>query len=341
MFSCKNNEEIFKGKIFIVENTPDIKTLTGKRIELNGIYTGTISVFDSVILFSSYKYEDVLKCNSLLFNLKTGEQINSLIKVGEGPGEFSSGSFQDIFFHNDTVISMWFSDYVDKQQCFLFDIINNKITDTFDISGLDSERERPHSRFFILSDSLLLAYSMPQKLFLDDNTMLPPSWRLYNYKTNEKCMQYDIYTDYKYFLFLPLSEDILKPDNTKLVLPMEYFRQINILNINTGELKGFKFNDSPDYMEVATTPYSELKRYYERACADDNFIYAAIQEENNTTVDVFDWDGNYVKKLILDKKMENKDSNIAIDPVNKYLYIIYVGEEEEEIYQYDVGFFYK
>jgi hypothetical protein len=62
-----------------------------------------------------------------------------------------------------------------------------------------------------------------------------------------------------------------------------------------------------------------------------------IGKRGRNTVNVFDWDGNFIRKIFLDKII----LNIALDPVNKYLYVDTTGEDEEEIYRYDVSYLYK
>jgi hypothetical protein len=346
LFSCtdeNNNNKIFNGELFIIENKPDMDTLYGEQIQLDGLYTGSFTVHDSLIVFSSSQYKTALNCISLVFNLKTGKQISSLIKVGKGPGEYTMATTTHQF-HIDKEMKMWFYDYFVKKLCFLVDIVNNNVSDSIDISWLKTERKEPCSRFFILNDSLFLAYNMPEPAYTRENIALPPVWSLYNYKTGEKLRQYDVYNQYRYLqslsFFRLYSEDRIKPDHTKFVMPMGYLHQINIVNIQTGAIKGYRFKDSPDYLDVMTKEDEEddgFGDFYLRACVDDDFIYAVINKKSdNTVIDVFDWNGNYLKKIILDKKKEY----IAIDAINKYIYILTIGKEEE-IYRYDVSYLYK
>ena len=85
---------------------------------------------------------------------------------------------------------------------------------------------------------------------------------------------------------------------------------------------------------------------------DNDFIYGVLNERkykliddeyqlvggnDKTTLYVFDWNGNFKKELILDKGMES----IALDPVNKHLYVLTDGAEDEEVYRYDVKYLYE
>jgi hypothetical protein len=325
--------------MFIIDNKPETDILYGERVKLDGLYTGFMAVYDSVIVFSSEIYRNTLNCVSLAFNLKTGEQISSLIKVGQGPGEYAMATTTHQFYTGKGM-KMWFYDYFIKKICLLINITDNTVTDSIDLSWIKNDRKEPSSRFFIFNDSLFLVFNMEEPAYTQENIALPPVWSLYNYKTKEKLKQYNVFNKFKYSdsYFGLSSDDQLKPDNTKLVIPMMYLPQINIVDIQTGEIKGYVFKDNlQDYTDIKQP--DDRKMYYFRVCVDNDFIYAAIQEENNIFIDVFDWNGSYMKRLVLDKRM---DMFMTLDPVNKYLYISVTGEEdEEEIYRYDVSYLYK
>jgi hypothetical protein len=340
IFSCTDeNKKVFNGEVFIIKNKPDTDTLRGEQIKLDGLFAGFFAVYDSLIVFSSEQYRTTLNCLSLAFNLKTGKQISSLVKVGKGSGEYTMATTTRQF-HIDKEIRMWFYDYFVKKICFLVDVTNNTVSDSVDISWLKNDRKEPSRRVWFLNDSLFLVFNMEEPEYTHEKIALPPVWSLYNYKTGEKLRQYDVFNRFRYeaSYFSLTSEDQLKPDNTKLIMPMWYCRQINIVNMQTGEIRGYSFETGfPDYT-VMEKQELESKRYYFRACVDDDFIYAAIKERDNVVIDIFDWNGNYLKRLILDKNM---DEFMALDTVNKYLYILAVGDEEEEIYRYDVSYLYK
>jgi hypothetical protein len=67
----------------------------------------------------------------------------------------------------------------------------------------------------------------------------------------------------------------------------------------------------------------EYVAYYLWTFVDDDYIFALLNnnDETSTVIDVFDWNGNFKKELVLDKGIIDFTS-IDIDPVNKYLYII-------------------
>jgi hypothetical protein len=137
------------------------------------------------------------------------------------------------------------------------------------------------------------------------------------------------------------SHDRIKPDKTKLAMGMRYLRQINIMDVGTGEVTGYRVKGAPDF-NILTERYRKFVSYYLWICVDDDFIYGALnsKDKHNTAVDVFDWNGNFRTKLILDKKMANINS-IALDPVNKYLYVLTTGKDTmEKVFRYDVNYLY-
>jgi hypothetical protein len=340
IFSCTDyNSKIFNGEIFIVENNPDTDILYGEQVKLDGSYIGFMAIHDSVIVFSTDQYRTTLGYIALAFNLRTGKQINSILKVGRGSNEYETAT-TTCQFYIDNKINMWFYDYIDRKMCILIDINNNDIIDSIDISWLNTNRKEPCSRFFILNGSLFLAFNMEETTYTHENIALPQIWSLYNYKTKEKLRQYEAFGRFRYLdaFFGLSSEDQLKPDNTKFVMPMEFFHQINIVDIQTGKINGYIFKDSPCYTDLSTKREYDMKKYYIRTCVDNDFIYAAIKEGDNILIDVFDWNGKYLRKLYLDKIM---NTFIAIDRVNKYLYVSVIGNDEEEIYCYDVSYLYK
>jgi hypothetical protein len=337
IFSCKENIEIFKGDIVFVEVPASVDTLYGNELKLDGIYTGSVCVYDSLILFSSHKYPDY---SIYVFNTKTGKQISSVVRKGDGADEFVTSGFSEQF-QIDSRVCLWIYDW-SRKKCVLVDLIDNSQREKIDISGLKTERDMPFGRIFILNDSLLLTFNQGEDSFSEEKHLTPPLYRIFNYRTNKKITEYEAYNSFKYNEQMPpqsclFSLDRIKPDRTKLVMAMLYLHQINIMDIETGKINGYRFKNTPDFDILRDGSHFEGKLYYYYVCVDDDLIYGVIQNEKDTMVDVFDWHGNLIKRLILDKKMES----VALDPVNKYLYILTIGEDDEEIYRYDVSYLYK
>jgi hypothetical protein len=337
VFSCKKESSIFKGEVFIVDE-PDIDTLIGSKVEIDGLYTGSIFAYDSLMFFLSEKYHSAFGCDGLVFNIETGKQITSIVKLGRGPEEFVTACFSLQYDIVNKVIGVWFYDY-SKRKNVLVDLTDNSWEKIINLSGLEHERDAPAMRIFVLNDSLIMIYNQGEELYTSENWLSPPSYYIFNYITNKTVASYEFFNGFKYNTEISPpaclnSSDRLKIDRTKLVMAMRYTRQINILDIESGKITGYKVKNSPELDIVREGGQSNLKTFYWRVDVDDDLIYAMI----NRTVDVYGWDGSFKRRLKFDKR---RPIDIALDPVNKYLYMIALENDDEKIYRYDVNYLYK
>ena len=117
---------------------------------------------------------------------------------------------------------------------------------------------------------------------------------------------------------------------------MNLLAQINILDLETGTLRGFRLKESPDFDEFTKKSYTPTI-YYTDLNATAEFLYALYSEIEldgsrqypfeSREIHVFDWNGNMLRQIIL----EHKAREIAIDHISGYLYTI---NEMEEIFRY-------
>jgi hypothetical protein len=341
IFSCGGEVLIFNGEIVILEQPASADKLYGTELQLNGtIYTGGICVYDSLMFFSTDKLSDSWFS---MFNTKTGEQRYSVIRKGINSDEFIMASYSEQYYA-DSSICLWFYDY-EKKECSLVDLSTSIQRQLIKLPVFEIGRAFPFGRIFVLNDSLLLAFSQGEDLYHNGH-LSPPLYHVFNYRTNDESVRYELYNEFDYNENLMpqmclYSQDRIKPDKTKLAMGMRYLRQINIMDVSTGEATGYRVKSSPDF-NILTKRFHKFVSYYLWICVDDDFIYGALndKDKNNTAVDVFDWSGNFLKKLILDKKMANINS-IALDPVNKYLYVLTIGiDNREKVFRYDVNYLY-
>jgi hypothetical protein len=134
--------------------------------------------------------------------------------------------------------------------------------------------------------------------------------------------------------------DAMSPDRKKIVQAMSYLYQINIIDLETGEIKGFRANNTPGFELFKTTMDPYVEHYY--ACqTDDKYIYCLFNgskfDSNDRgdkymprTIHVFNWDGKLVSKIDL-----GRDAwEFQLDRVNNRIYTI---NRLEEIYCYDLS----
>jgi hypothetical protein len=350
--SCKDEKKnvYFNGEIIIVDCNVAPDTLHGEKINIDGLYTGSIWAYDTLIGFVSHKFDHVMN----VFNVNTGKFLYSLGKRGRGPNEFNSIAWREQFVYEEHQHHVWIrKDGV--EECVLLNLEKpGDIKRKIDIN-VNAEFEFGLQFTFILNDSLFLGSNQGERIYEGDGSFLPPAYHLYNARTKELIKSYKPYN-----AFVPLSDrfykkalhtlsfssmDRIKPnDNTKLAMGMKSMDQINIMDVATGEIKGYRNKNSPDF-NYLKDDIDNIKRYYLDLCVDDKYIYALYESMNDaefntgSTLNVFDWDGNFIRKILLDKAVIS--TSMGFDPVNKYLYIDTLSEDDEEIYRYDLSYLYK
>jgi hypothetical protein len=349
--SCKEKDyTYFYGETIIVDTNVKPDTLYGKKIELDGIYTGNMWIYDTLIGFASSKFPDYYMH---VFNVNTGRFLYPLCKRGTGPGEFPSITYTNQLVYEEQLY-YWIRKEDGRDECVLVnlerpgDVIKRKT----DIK-IETEFLASFGFVFILNDSLFIANQQGEQQYHGDGPFTAPAYYLYNSDTKDRIKTYKMYNG-----FIPVlnnffdrggeficyrSYDRIKPDDkSKIAIGMMHIDQINILNLKTGEMKGYRNKTSPDFGYLKDIDNYRL--YYSYILVDDRYIYGLysdteyrLRKWESNTVNIFDWDGNFIRKILLDKTA----LKIALDPVNKYLYLDTVGEYDEEIYRYDVSYLYK
>jgi hypothetical protein len=347
--STESKQIYFNGEIIIVDCNVAPDTLYGKKINIDGLYTGNIWAYDTLIGFSSRKFPDY---EMNVFNVNTGKFLYSLCKKGLMTENFNNHRCVNQLVYEDFQQHLWIMKG-DMKECVLLnlktpgDVVKQKM----DIS-IDTEFQHGLILTFILNDSLFLGNNQGEKIYERGGSFIPKAYHVYNARTKELIKSYKPYN-----AFVPLSDefynkdlhmsvfssmDRIKPnDNSKLAIGMLSMDQLNIMDIATGKIKGYRNKNSPDFSYLKDI--DDVKRYFLTLCVDDKYIYGLYYSNGDSyegnIVNVFDWDGNFIRKILLDKMVLS--TFIALDPVNKYLYIDTLSEDDEEIYRYDVSYLYK
>jgi hypothetical protein len=350
--SCRHEQAkdvYFNGEIIIVDCNVAPDTLYGEKVYIDGLYAGKIWTYDTLIGFMYPRFPDYF---INVFNVNTGEFLYSLGKKGMKADNFNSIAWREQFVYEDFQQHVWIrKDGV--EECVLLNLAKpgDAVKRKMDIN-VDIEFEAGFIFIFILNNSLFLGSNQGEKIFGGTGSFLPPAYHLYNARTKEFIKSYKPYN-----AFVPVSDefynkglhllgfgsmDRIKPDdNSKLAMAMHSMDQLNIMDIATGKIKGYRNKNSPDF-NYLKYDIDNVKRYYEDLCVDDTYIYAMYSTGNileSNTLNVFDWDGNFIRKIVLDKTSINL--SMGFDPVNKYLYIDALSEDDEEVYRYDVSYLYR
>jgi hypothetical protein len=345
------DKHYFNGEIKLVDDTQNVTELSSDRIFLEGAFFGYPSVCDSLIIFWNPSLPGAYFS---IFNLNTGEYMGDFCKKGSGPEEFSTLPLIFRFYkENGAIKTMLFAP--NEEKLLLWNItesVEKRITVYDSVISYKWEKEnisRSYVFMFRLEKDTMLAYVPSRSLTIDDGIATLPFYQKRTIYTNKLIRNYDIYKasvrsnadeNFAPNFFLS-SFDCIKPDGSKIVQGMIYLAQINIIDIETGQITGYRIKNTPDF-SFFKTDKPNLKGYYTRIQADDEYIYALysgeyIESRSSSSspqphiIHVFDWEGNLKRKLELD----HPTRDISLDHVNNILYTMDV--EAEEVYSYDLN----
>jgi hypothetical protein len=74
------------------------------------------------------------------------------------------------------------------------------------------------------------------------------------------------------------------------------------MDIETGEVSGYKLKNVPDFDILRQDSYSEINVCYRGTNVDDELIYASIYDEKGVSINIFDWEGNFKRVLYLNSE---------------------------------------
>ncbi|MCC8147062.1 MAG: TolB-like 6-bladed beta-propeller domain-containing protein [Bacteroidales bacterium] len=348
LLSCTHNTSYFNGEIYSFEDFPETGLLTGENILLDSIFTGDMYVYDSIIGFSSSKYPDYYFS---FFNLQNGNHLLNACKKGAGPNEFGQLSASQQFEHSNGDIKLWL--YEDaKKRAHLLNITQSIskgetiIDSVIDLRWKSTGSFQPDSFIFMLEDDKVTTKNQSYKKDADVPGYIPPAYHVWNVVEKSAVQEITLYNrplvskdpTAAFFGDYLHSIDRIKPDKSKIAMGMQLLYQVNILDISSGELKGFRMKNTPDFKDLVKTSRSDLRGRYLNLCLDDDYIFAfysgnKYEDYENyylcNEVHVFDWEGNPVKRLLLDQK----GNHLRLDAVNKKLYL---KNYADEVFCYDV-----
>ena len=336
--SCQTSERlVFNGNTVVTQHPKHVEILQGYSIALEGEYTGIMYAYDGMLVFYSDKHPDGFL---YLYDSKTGKRISAIGRRGNGPGEFVNLLFFGNFEKKSDEIHLWVNDFL-RNNIILFNTQGERIRE-INTSKFKSTNDYGIGAFHVLNDSLFLAYVQPYELF--ENKVASPSWHVFNYQTGETIKEHKPFGNYRtngeWHNFFPTPRDLLssygaiRPDKSKLADMMFFLKRVYMLNIETDKLKLIATKDAPDLNRI--TSGGTKTEYYRNLQCDNLYIYVMETNGKQTsgTINVFDWDGNFVRIL----RISEDTDNFAFDPIRR---ILYAKNDAEEIMAYDLNFLYK
>jgi len=352
LMSCnKASEGYFNGKTLLTEiSKTSIDSLKGEYINLNDIYSGYMSAYDSILLFVSNSFPNY---QLYVYNLNNYKLIGKYAHKGDGPEDYTGLTHVEQFICDNNNIKLWIRDGY-KNKIMLFNLTstihkNNVSIDSVVTLDWSKHTFVPFGSVFMLKNNDVLAKIQAERK-LDSSSYSPERFEMYNiqqkpirnikiYNSPILKRKFDFPVE-NYFY----SVDRIKPDGSKIVMAMEMMAQINIYDIKEDKLIAFKIKNSPEF-DYLTKSAEDYKIFFRDVCVDNEYIYAlysnVVLEKNGqnypfktNTIFVYNWFGKFIKHIVIDKLT----SEITIDPVNKYLFAL---TNEDLIYKYDMNYLYK
>ena len=342
--SCEKNETYyFNGEIIYANEFKSEKNLKGTEVFFDEAYEGQMMVHDSIMLFLSKNPTDYWMH---AYNLNTGKLLAKFCKKGEGPDDFLLCTTFEQFIENDGDVKLWVNDYIKSSR--LINITQSIVKGDMVCDSVIPMKWIEHHRFptvgmFFLDDGDFLAKHQCELSYLNDEEYIPRNYKRYHRNLDN---EQEHYIHYKrpiesekmeeYYMMYYASCDRIKPDLKKVAMSMQMLPQINIWDLDTNTLKGYRQKGGMSFFDLGSAP-DKYRYYYMKMCVSNQFILAPyvdkpIREIPETScVHVFDWDGNPLYKLHLTESIYG----IALDDKK---WILYAYDLNDHIYSYDVSF---
>lgn len=347
--SCKKDYDnyYFNGSVELIKAFPNEMKLTATLVPMEDDFHGQMMLCDSFLLFRSSKYPNNWIST---YGLSSKKHLVSFCPKGEGPNDFiyciTSGQFS--LEKGNTML--WVHDFISKS-CMInvtkSILAGYTVCDSIIPTSYIKKYSYPPTNVFFLSNNHFLVKNRSERTLMIDGYLLP-SYKMYK---NDLSTEVDVFTIYKEaikgeatqnnYVEQYMSYDCLKPDQTKIAMAMWRIGQLNILDLQSKELIGYRMQESMSFKDLEDSDFS-YRNYYQSLCVNDSYILALYadklisswKEESPllaNVIHVFDWNGNPLYKLNLDKNI----TSMVLDEKNC---ILYAQGAYDKLYSYDMSF---
>ena len=316
LWSCNASQSyyFYDCEYTLIENNCTVEKVVHQR-DLTSIGENynifNMTIYDSIAVLMARDPRGIFP----VVNVKDAEEIGVFVQQGRAFNELTTNSnINEIIKENDNLKAVVFD--LNKNKMFKWNIsksIDENTTIYDNIIEKPTIKNRiPFSEIFDLSNDLYLTTTNGVSIDGQINKFITPEYTVRSITSDSLLCKYNVFRDS--IAVLPPNNDmsiryfvvsnIMHPNKNKLAMVLSSFPQINILDIETGDLKGYRLDG---------LTFSPHKRtiFYASACCDEKYIYALfnnldIAELNthlplhNSRIHIFDWDGNLVKDVELD-----------------------------------------
>jgi len=338
--SCNNTSDsrYFNGEIVLFEDSLQLETLKGEQVVLDGLYTGRMDVCDSLVFMQSFLYPGYFIA---VFNHYTGKHLGDFFQKGNGPNEHIDLSWIYQFFYEEGHLKGLLCSFY-RKKIVIWDITESLDTgitymSQIDLPEIDSKSALGGYMFFASNEYLVaninhfISPNIPNHIYYKIDRVTQELKQTYSFY--KKLIDNNDNVFLMLYHHFPVAHNI---KGTKLSSAMAILHQINILDIETGMLKGYRMNRSPNFGNIVGRQL-EIEIHYTTITADTQYIYALYAGEatnlksgfpNGRYIHIFDWNGKFLRKLYLDKEA----GHIGIDARNHVLLI--KDDYTDEVYRY-------
>lgn len=338
IYACTDHGSRLNGEVIIVNDIGVTDTLRGEKVTLDGPYFGIMSIVDSLAFFFNPRASDY---SYSCYNLNNGQHIADFCNIGRGPEEFINITpIMQIYEEDGQKKSLFTA--ANEEKMGIFNITRSVLESTtifdtvIDLKWRDMYT-RPFINIFInifRSDACsIFAFKQPSRLNLKEFRYSFPEFLKIDIRTGKKERTYKLFDGA--LTYNPAAEQInghffsslslMAPDRSKrIVMFMEMLAQINILDPETGIVKGFRIAGTPDFGYFKGNP-QKFKTFTRFSDVDEKHIYwlycygsslEVLESVDTHFIYVFDWEGNFVRKLYL----EHGADQIRVDTATGWLY---------------------
>jgi len=339
VIACSKNKGLDRQKLMVFPESFNLKGLTVK--EITPLSPSFIIVQDSLLAILNSQSEPVFQ----IYDAKSLVLLSEFGERGDGPQEFIGPLFTGLTSEVDGNKFQMIYETEKKKMAFLnlYDSVNNSISN-FNFVKLTEIDDFNHSAQNVIyhSDSLTIISSM------DDRGQLGRFSMLRNGKEQHVGYLPKISIDMRPDQLYSIYANIASTSNVhkrRFVATNLYFGQYDFFDFNGNYIKSSTFNDEndvagivkeiDDLRKLVPSPIlhiNVLKSYNEIIYSLYSPIDIRGNSLGNSLIHVLDWDGNPIRKYVLDRQI----SNFAFDQINNCFYGIDPNVEDFQIIKYEL-----
>jgi len=328
-----------KYKTIKISEFPEVISAKGEVFEYNNpphLIANAVYIIDSLIVLKNAMDESDF---FFLFDKNNGNLIGSFGKRGRGPNEFLYPQVYDQYKKYDDSTYIWIHDLHQKKMALVN--LNKSIlrNDNAVLETITEPDATSPVEMLKLPNGNLIGRSMSSegRFFYHDIRSDSTKWVEFFPEVENP--------PYKHMMVnLYQGSTRIKPDNSKFVSALTYFKRIDVFSADEvpTHMFSYVFDDSPENpefpSEMGQSIPGTLMNYYFDLHLTENYIYAInlniTNEELNKEKDtgyselhVFSWDGEAVACY----KLNHLIFSFSIDEKNGYLYGLALPASYEEM----------